>query len=70
MHWLVRLFEDANGVPDEARVMACLMVLGYLGNSAWAVIGNHQPFDAQQWGIGAGALAAGIGAWFGIRKDN
>jgi len=69
--WIARCFEDANGVPDEARVAAFLMVLAFITNSVVSVVMNPaHTFDAQQFGIGAGALAAGVGVWFGQRKDN
>lgn len=69
MNWIKRLFEDANGVPDDARVNAFLLVVGFIGSSLWSVYAGHE-FKAQDWGIGAGALAAGIGGWFGLRKGN
>lgn len=71
MIWLRKIFEDAAGVPDDARIAAFLLVLAFIANSATAVIMSEtHTFDAQQFGIGAGALAAGLGAWFGIRKEN
>lgn len=69
--WLQRTFADASGEPDDARMAAFLMVLVYLGNSiASVVMGPTHSFDAQAFGIGAGALAGGIGVWFGARKDH
>jgi hypothetical protein len=69
MKWLKRMFEDANGVPDDARVSAFLLVLGFICSSLYSVYIGHE-FKPQDWGIGAGALAAGIGGWFGFRKEN
>lgn len=69
MKWLKRLFEDANGVPDEARVMSVLLVLGFVASGLWD-LANGSAFNPKDWGIGAGALAAGIGGWMGLRKDN
>lgn len=67
--WIARMFEDASGVPDDARVGAFVMVLGFVGSSVWSVaVGNE--FKPQDWGIGAGALLAGVGGLFGLRKDN
>ncbi len=69
--WIKKAFEDCQGVPDDARVSAFLLVVAFIGNTITAVIMNPaHVFNAQDFGIGAGALAAGIGAWFGIRKGN
>jgi len=69
--WLARLFSDASGEPDDARLAAFLIVLAFIFNTVYAVVaGKDHTFDAQQFGIGAGALAAGIGMWFGQRKAN
>lgn len=69
--WIKRMFSDASGEPDDARVAAFMMVVSFIGNSITGVImSQSHAFDAQQFGIGAGALAAGIGVWFGQRKDN
>lgn len=71
MNWLKQLFADGNGVPDDARIAAFLIVLTYCGNSIFAVIrGEHHSFDMQAYGIGAGAMVAGVGALFGLRKGN
>lgn len=69
MNWFKKMFEDANGIPDDARVSAFLLVLGFIASSVWSVYGGHE-FKPQDWGIGAGALAAGVGGWFGLRKTN
>lgn len=69
--WVKMMFSDANGNPDDARVAAFMMVIAFIGNSiAGVVMSQSHMFDAQQFGIGAGALAAGIGVWFGQRKGN
>ncbi len=69
MNWIKRMFEDANGVPDDARVSAFFLVIGFIFSSLYSVYIGHE-FKAQEWGIGAGALAAGVGGWFGLRKDS
>lgn len=69
MNWFKKMFEDANGVPDDARVSAFLLVIGFIGSSLYSVYIGHE-FKPQDWGIGAGALAAGVGGWFGLRKEN
>ena len=70
INWIKKLFEDPNGIPDEARVSAMLLVLGYVGMGAWSIVMEHRPMDFQQYGVGIGAMAAGIGGWFWGRKDN
>jgi len=71
MNWLKSLFADANGIPDDARLAAFLLVLSYIANSIVAIVMSHEHlFNAQEFGIGAGALSAGIGVWFGQRKDH
>lgn len=62
-------FTTKDGELDDARVAAFMLVITFIGNSIAAVHLSHT-FDMQQFGIGAGALAAGIGVWFGQRKDN
>ena len=69
--WIAGIFEDAKGVPDEARIGAMLLIATFCGNSiASVVMSTSHAFDAQTFGIGSGALAAGLGAWLGLRKDN
>ena len=68
--WLKKLLEDDNGIPDEARVSAMLLVLGFLGAAAWDIVALKHAFNAQAYGIGAAALAAGVGAWMGFRGKN
>ena len=69
LDWIKKMFSDANGVPDDARVAAFLVVLTFCGNALYALY-RGQIWDPQAFGIGAGAIAAGFGAWFGIRKEH
>lgn len=71
VNWVAAMLSDAQGVPDEARVGAMLLIAAFVGNSIVSVVmsASHD-FNAQNFGIGAGALAAGLGAWLGLRKDN
>lgn len=69
MKLLKEMFSDAQGILDEARIAAFLIVLAFVVSTVYAVY-TSRVFNAQEFGIGAGAMAAGIGAWFGIRKDN
>lgn len=68
--WINRMLADPSGIPDDARVAGFLIVLGYIGIAVYNVAIEHHPFDMQQYGIGAGAMSAGIGVWFGVRKGN
>lgn len=70
MNWLSRMLSDPQGVPDDGRVSALLMVLAYIALGAYSVVRLGQHFDAQAFGLGAGALAGGIGGWFGFRRGN
>lgn len=66
-NYVALLVADSNGVPDDARVCAMFVVLSYCALTAYSVIVAGQAFDAQQFGIGACALAAGVGGWFRLR---
>lgn len=61
------------GELDDARIAAILLVLTYV---AMGLYGIHKVESrdiaafVQSWAIGAAALTGGIGAWFGLRKDN
>lgn len=69
--WLHRLLSDVSGIPDEARLAALVMILTFCGNSVVSVVlSETHAFDMQAFGVGAGVLATGLGAWFGLRKDN
>lgn len=69
MNALRSMFSDSSGNIDDARVAAFLVVLSFIVNSFIAVL-HGQPWDAQSYGVGAGALSAGVGVWFGQRKEN
>ena len=68
--WLSKLLADPAGLPDDGRVAAMLLVLAFIGLAGWNVIVLRHAFDMQQFGVGAGALTAGVGGWFGLRKGN
>lgn len=69
MNWIKQLLADAQGIADDGRVAAFLAVLGFIACQAYSVSKGH-PFDAQAFGIGGGALFAGVGALFGMRGNN
>ncbi|MGH9351266.1 MAG: amino acid ABC transporter substrate-binding protein [Terriglobia bacterium] len=49
-----------DGTLDLSRVLMAVLVLAYIGQSAYALT-RGQAFDWQSFGIGAGALMAGSG---------
>jgi len=64
-------FTTKEGDLDDGRVIAFMLVLTFIGNTLYATYVNFaHTFDMQNFGIGAGALCGGIGAFFGLRKDN
>ncbi len=69
MAWLKGLLGDPNGIPDDGRLAALIIVLGYVGNSAFALY-KGQPWNPQDYGVGAGAIMAGAGGLFKLRGGN
>jgi len=68
--FLRHIFTGAdNHTFDIGRVFAGAFGSGALFFQAWHVIANHAPFSMQDFGIGAGALAAGIGAMLNLKRD-
>ena len=65
--WLLSVFEDANGVPDEARFCAVSLVITFIVLAGVDIIVHAHTFDMQAFGVGSGALSAGIGGWFKLR---
>lgn len=65
--WLKSIFSDASGVPDEARVCAVALVFAYIILAGIDITFHHAHFDLQSFGVGAGALSAGVGGWFKLR---
>jgi len=69
--WVKKGLSDDVGAMDEARVGAMITVLTFLGCAVTSVIMNeHHDFKMQDFGMGFGAMAAGIGGWFGFRGKN
>lgn len=68
--WISKMLSDPAGLPDDARVLASLLVLAYIVLSGWSVIYQGHAFSMLQFGTGAGTLSGGIGAWLGLRKGN
>ena len=56
------LFTGLDGSTyDPARVYGGLAVVGFLALSTVAIIFHHQSWNAQDYGIGFGALLTGFG---------
>lgn len=69
MNFIKQMFTDKDGIADDGRVAAFLLMLTFVGNSIYALVLN-QPWHPQDYGIGAGALVAGAGALLKLRGDN
>lgn len=68
MGWIKELFADAKGVADDARIGAFMLILTFCVATIYSLY-KGQPWEANNFGIGAGALCAGVGALFGLRKE-
>ena len=71
MNFLKQMFVDKDGVADMERVAAFFMVLAFVWNAVHALyLPTPQVWNPQDYGIGAGALAAGLGALLRLRGEN
>lgn len=69
--WVKKMLSDVNGIPDEARVSAIIIIITFcFGNIYSVIMSPTHTFDTQAFGMGVGAMALGLGLWMGIRKDN
>jgi len=62
--------EPDNETFDIARVLAAMAVLTGLFLSIVGVIYKNVPINMQDYGIGIGALFAGLGIALGVKKDS
>lgn len=62
--------EGDNATFDLAKVLAASAVLSGIGLQIYAVGWNRQAFDMQIFGIGTGALFAGLGVALGMKKES
>lgn len=69
MNFIKEMFTDKNGIADDGRIAAFVLMLTYVGNSTYATYLN-QLWHPQDFGIGAGALVAGLGALLKLRGEN
>lgn len=61
--------ESDNRTHDIYRYLAVGSIVVGLGLNIFAVV-KGQPFDMQAFGIGTGALFAGVGVALGLKKEN
>lgn len=63
------LTESDNVTHDLYRYLAIASILTGLGLQIYAIGWKGQPFDMQTFGIGVGALFAGVGVALGLKKE-
>ncbi len=61
--------ESDNRTHDIARYLAVLSILSGIGLSV-AAVWQGVPFAMQDYGIGIGALFAGVGVALGLKKES
>lgn len=69
MNFLKQMFTDKDGVWDDGRIAAFMLMLAFVFNSLHALF-LEQVWNPQEYGIGAGALVAGLGALLRLRGEN
>jgi len=70
MDWLLHLLTGKdNKTQDIGRWLAALIGTSGIFFQGWSVIVHHAAFSMQEFGIGAGALAAGVGAMLKLKAD-
>lgn len=66
-----QLFTEAdNCTHDIYRYLAVGSIVVGLGLNIYAVVTKGQPFDMQTFGVGTGALFAGVGVALGLKKES
>ena len=69
-NFLIHLFtESDNKTFDVARVLAALAIITGLALAIISVVYKNAPLNMQDYGIGIGALFAGVGVALGLKKD-
>lgn len=69
--WIKGGLSYSDGTMDDGAVAAMATVFAYLAIAAYSVhASEHHIFNMQEFGIGAGAIFAGVGVLFGTRKIN
>ncbi len=69
--WIKGGLSYGDGTMDDGAMAALGTVIAYVGISAYSVYASSDhAFKMQEFGIGAGALFAGVGVLLGQRKVN
>ncbi len=63
------LTESDNVTHDLYRYLAVGCVVAGIGLAVYSVVVKDQPFDIQAYGVGTGALLAGVGVALGLKKE-
>lgn len=61
--------ESDNITHDLYRYLSLVSIVSGIGLQIYAIVFGHQNFDMQTFGIGVGALFAGVGVALGLKKD-
>jgi hypothetical protein len=64
------LTESDNVTHDLYRYLAVCSIVTGLSLQVYAIGWKGQPFDMQTFGIGVGALFAGVGVALGLKKES
>ena len=69
MKWPRYLCGVDNETPDLIRLLALASIAVFLVLACWAVMHDRQSWDAQQYGVGLGAVIAAVGAALKLAQD-
>ena len=65
-----QLFTESDNIThDLYRYLSVASVVSGIGLQIFAVAVKGQPFDMQAFGVGTGALLAGVGVALGLKKE-
>lgn len=68
--FLQHLFTESDNIThDLYRYLSVLSIVTGLGLQTYAIGWKGQPFDMQTFGIGVGALFAGVGVALGLKRE-
>ena len=59
-----------NQDPEIAHWLALIAVVAGIGLSVYDVVALKHAWNLQQYGIGMGALFAGVGAWLKLKENS
>lgn len=62
--------EKDNATWDVAKVLAAGSIMAAIALAVYAVVYNHNEFNVQDYGIGIGALFAGVAVALGLKKES